>query len=68
MHSLEAQPLQVPQASQHPRQRSGARVTNLAGGAYDIRVAEVLCCSPAIHSAMIRVAAPYLESMRGLLR
>ncbi len=47
---------------------AGARVSNLGGGAYDIRVAEVLCCSPAIHPAMVRVAAPYLESMRRLLR
>lgn len=47
---------------------AGAKVTNLSGAAYDIRVAEVLACSPAIHPAMLRVAAPYLEKMRGLLR
>lgn len=47
---------------------AGARVSSLSGGGYDIRVAEVLCCSPAIHPAMVRVAAPYLESMRSLLR
>ncbi|MBX3167375.1 MAG: inositol monophosphatase [Candidatus Eremiobacteraeota bacterium] len=47
---------------------AGACVTNLGGGVYDIRVAEVLCCAPAIHSAMIRVAAAYLENMRALLR
>ncbi|MBN9417664.1 MAG: inositol monophosphatase [Candidatus Eremiobacteraeota bacterium] len=47
---------------------AGALVTNLAGSPYDIRVAEVLCCNPAIQKDMIRVAAPYLESMRSLLR
>lgn len=46
---------------------AGALVTNLAGGAYDIRVAEVLACTPKIQQAMIRLAAPYLESMRSLL-
>lgn len=47
---------------------AGASVTNLAGDAYDIRVAEVLCCSPALREAMVGVAAPYLQSMRSLLR
>ena len=47
---------------------AGALVTNLAGADYDIRVAEVLACTPKIQPAMIRVAAPYLENMRALLR
>ncbi|MBS2035151.1 inositol monophosphatase [bacterium] len=46
---------------------AGARLTNLEGGAYDIRVAELLVSNGLIHNAMIEVARPHLAQMRGLL-
>lgn len=47
-------------------EEAGAVVTNLAGAAYDIRVAEVLACTRPIQAAMIDTAAPYLAEMRKL--
>ncbi|MFN8610967.1 MAG: inositol monophosphatase family protein [Vulcanimicrobiota bacterium] len=48
-------------------QEAGARLTNLGGGDYDIRVAELLVSNGLIHEAMLAVAAPHLGQMRGLL-
>jgi myo-inositol-1(or 4)-monophosphatase len=46
---------------------AGARLTNLGGAGYDIRVAEVLVSNGHIHQAMLKIAAPYLAEMRKLL-
>lgn len=46
---------------------AGARLTNLGGDAYDIRVAELLVSNGLIHDSMLKVAAPYLAEMRKLL-
>jgi myo-inositol-1(or 4)-monophosphatase len=43
---------------------AGAKVTRLDGNGFSIYIPEFLVCSPKIHSSMIEVAKPYLESIR----
>lgn len=43
---------------------AGALVSDLEGGPFDIRVPELLACSPALQASMVKVAGPYLERIR----